>query len=104
MFKKIISGVLVTGAILASMTAFACGTIEDAVVVDYVPYGNGTHQVGWGCGLPCDSPYTVNTEDCTYQTYYIEDEDTWCWYKVVRCKHCKHEISREDAGWPGIDF
>ena len=70
MLKKIVSGMLAAGMMLASVSAFACDCGSEYKKTYEYPYiGNDKHQVAYHCSNPnCDDPFTlVGTYDCTYE-------------------------------------
>ena len=88
MLKKIVSGMLAAGMMLASVSAFACDCGSEYKKTYEYPYiGNDKHQVAYRCSNPnCDDPFTlVGTYDCTYEWVEYENPDTWSisWFKCV---------------------
>ena len=70
MLKKIVSGMLAAGMMLASVSAFACDCGSEYKKTYEYPYiGNDKHQVAYRCSNPnCDDPFTlVGKYDCTYE-------------------------------------
>ena len=72
MLKKIVSGMLAAGMMLASVS--------------------DKHQVAYHCSNPnCDDPFTlVGTYDCTYEWVEYENPDTWSISWVQMCTVCGH--------------
>lgn len=61
MLKKIVSGMLAAGMMLASVSAFACDCGSEYKKTYEYPYiGNDKHQVAYHCSNPnCDDPFTL---------------------------------------------
>ena len=93
MLKKIVSGMLAAGMMLASVSAFACDCGSEYKKTYEYPYiGNDKHQVAYRCSNPnCDDPFTlVGTYDCTYEWVEYENPDTWSISWVQMCTVCGH--------------
>ena len=86
MLKKIVSGMLAAGMVLASVSAFACDCGPEYEKTYEYPYiGNDKHQVAYHCSNPnCDDPFTlVGTYDCTYQRLILNQVIKKC--HIERC-------------------
>lgn len=92
MLKKIVSGALATGMILASVSAFACNCGEQYRTYECGYVGNDQHHEAYRCSYrACDDPFTdVGIKDCTYEWVRYEDPMTWDMVLVQQCTKCGH--------------
>lgn len=92
MLKKIVSGMLAVGMVLASVSALACNCGKEYRTYEYSYAGSDEHYVAYRCSNPaCDDSYTdEGKENCTYEWIEYENPNTWSISWVQMCTVCGH--------------